>query len=466
MKKKHGHNPSGESFEETEKLSPEEISMLRSEIANADIDRSTLPPHDTSKKANTLRFIKKNRTFVISIVAISILLVATLILVAWIIADINSGKPCTDDFEITLGKETYTLKYKDHMKNGIFYIDLRPIAKYAELTVSGSDKKIKFTASDNTYMQFEDGYDFAKVNGAFVKLGGVATVTADTCLIPFDFLSKSLVSGLLVKLDPETNKVNIQRKFYDTAHTQYSDILFTLEKFTVIEGNPYAPGAGSASTSSGVEPTYPIDVSSYLKYIKAEELILVNKTSSKLGADYVPNDLVSLGDLNIELATGRDFELQRNAAYALEAMLKAMVAEVPEAGDTYVTSAYRSYDYQLSTFEKYVKEHMAEGLSREEAEAKAATYSARPGESEHQTGLCVDLTTISVGGKLNENFENTPAFRWLSQNAHLYGFILRYPKDKTDVTGYDYEPWHYRFVGREAATEIYEMQGCLEDYIK
>ena len=109
---------------------------------------------------------------------------------------------------------------------------------------------------------------------------------------------------------------------------------------------------------------------------------------------------------------------------------------------------------------------MAEGMTREEAEREASSYSARPGESEHQTGLCLDFTTSKMGGQLNESFEKTDAFKWLSQNAYKYGFILRYPKDKVALTGYDYEPWHYRFVGRQAASEMREYGQCLEEYLE
>jgi LAS superfamily LD-carboxypeptidase LdcB len=144
-----------------------------------------------------------------------------------------------------------------------------------------------------------------------------------------------------------------------------------------------------------------------------------------------------------------------------------MMLEMEQAGvdDVFVTSSYRSYSYQKGLYEGYVNKHMAEGMSREDAEVAASRYSARAGESEHQTGLCLDFTTDSIGGSVDEDFEGTSAFAWLSQNAYRFGFILRYPADKVAVTEYDYEPWHYRFVGRAAATEIYFGSLCLEEYL-
>ena len=91
------------------------------------------------------------------------------------------------------------------------------------------------------------------------------------------------------------------------------------------------------------------------------------------------------------------------------------------------------------------------------------SYSAEPGTSEHQTGLCLDFVTSTA--MLDLTFQSTKAFAWLSQNAYRFGFILRYPADKTAVTGYSYEPWHYRFVGREAATEIHLRNLTLEELL-
>ena len=121
-------------------------------------------------------------------------------------------------------------------------------------------------------------------------------------------------------------------------------------------------------------------------------------------------------------------KLCRDAASALQAMFTAMTAADPAiTNGLYVTSSYRTYAYQEALYNLYVKRNMDAGMTREEAEADAARTSARPGESEHQTGLCFDFLTN--GGSLDRSFENTRAFAWLRANAHLYGFILRYPED-------------------------------------
>ena len=114
----------------------------------------------------------------------------------------------------------------------------------------------------------------------------------------------------------------------------------------------------------------------------------------------------------------------------------------------------------------YIKENYTDKeltqLTREDAERVANYYSARPGESEHHTGLCFDLYSLTEKDFLSEN---TAAYKWLEQNAYRFGFILRYTKNKTDITGYMFEPWHYRYVGRDAAKEIWEKNLTLEEYL-
>lgn len=115
-------------------------------------------------------------------------------------------------------------------------------------------------------------------------------------------------------------------------------------------------------------------------------------------------------------------------------------------------STYRTYEYQENLYNNYVKK---DGVNN------ADTYSARPGFSEHHTGLAVDVDNIETSYM---NFENTKEFTWMMENAYKYGFILRYPKDKVDITGYMYEPWHYRYVGIEIASYIKENNITYEEY--
>ena len=143
-----------------------------------------------------------------------------------------------------------------------------------------------------------------------------------------------------------------------------------------------------------------------------------------------------------------------------------MFIEMRAAGfdDVSVTSAYRSYARQKELFASYTNQEMAKNpaLTREQAEAIVVTYSNRPGTSEHQSGLAADLHNLPAA---DQAFAEKDAYKWLSENAWKFGFIERYPKNKTEITGVSFEPWHYRFVGRYHALRIKQSGMCLEEYI-
>ena len=145
--------------------------------------------------------------------------------------------------------------------------------------------------------------------------------------------------------------------------------------------------------------------------------------------------------------------------------LKAMLADCKAAGLTpYICSAYRTWDDQVYLFDKKVKSFTDKGYSEEEAKILAAKETAVPGTSEHQLGLAVDILCTSRPW-LDEGQAQTETQKWLMANCHKYGFILRYPKGTTPITGIIYEPWHYRYVGVEIATEIMTRGITLEEYL-
>ncbi len=200
------------------------------------------------------------------------------------------------------------------------------------------------------------------------------------------------------------------------------------------------------------------DLSSYEKYLDPEDkdayLILVNP-DHPLGETYKPADLVYIADSR----EGRKDQLRLYAAKSLEAFIK----EARANGCKRITSvsAYRPYNTQKYIFDTDVEKLMQQGYSKEEATAIERKDTAYPGESEHQSGLAVDV--LDDDSSLYE-FESTYEARWLAENAWKFGFILRYPKDKEEITTYVYEPWHFRYVGRYHAKRIYDMGMCLEEY--
>ena len=146
---------------------------------------------------------------------------------------------------------------------------------------------------------------------------------------------------------------------------------------------------------------------------------------------------------------------------------KKMIADARSKDNVRIIalSAYRDYDYQMELFENKVQRLQQEkGYSVGKAREEAKTVVAYPGTSEHQLGLALDLVDARHV-KLDESQENTAAYKWLYEHCAEYGFIVRYPNEKTDITGIIYEPWHFRYVGVEAATYIMEHNITLEEYL-
>ncbi|MDO4553258.1 MAG: M15 family metallopeptidase, partial [Bacillota bacterium] len=181
-------------------------------------------------------------------------------------------------------------------------------------------------------------------------------------------------------------------------------------------------------------------------------LLLVNK-QHPLSPDYRPEDLTSIK----YYAADRSESGRYMRAEAAEAFHRLVETAAAEEGYTIVmTTAYRSYSFQKILWDNYVAQ---------DGEALASTYSARPGTSEHQTGLAVDVSSPSVNYRLTREYGETAEGAWLRENAHRFGFIIRFPQGKEEITGYNYEPWHLRYVGEEAAAEIYEQGITLEEYL-
>ena len=156
------------------------------------------------------------------------------------------------------------------------------------------------------------------------------------------------------------------------------------------------------------------------------------------------------------------YEMDKRAAPAMREMIQAAKEDGVEL---MLCSAYRSVEKQQQLFDRSQQAYMAQGMSEEEAYAKTATETAIPGTSEHQTGLAADIVTPTYQ-MLDAGFADTPAGQWLSEHAAEYGFVLRYPQDKQEVTGIIYESWHYRFVGKTHAKLMKESGLCLEEYLQ
>lgn len=196
---------------------------------------------------------------------------------------------------------------------------------------------------------------------------------------------------------------------------------------------------------------------------KAGGLLMLANKDNVLPESYVPT--FAKVPASYYISSAKDTRFDERAAPYLEKFIDAARA----AGyNVDIISGYRTYQYQQDNYTRHVKQLEAKGETASQAQADAANLVAPPGTSEHETGLAADIVTSDWYKKnpdLTSDFDKTPAFAWMYSHCADYGFILRYPKDKVSVTKYEYEPWHYRFVGIQNAKIIMQKKICLEEFV-
>ena len=215
------------------------------------------------------------------------------------------------------------------------------------------------------------------------------------------------------------------------------------------QGSEEQPGQGL----EGYPPTGDEDREQALLEAKEKGLLILVNKEHPVDQSYKPDDLTAVKYYVPDRAESTRY-MRAEAAEAFRRLVEAAAAEGLEIK---MTTAYRSYDFQKILFDNYVAK---------EGEKKANTYSAKPGQSEHQTGLATDVSSPSVDWQLSNDYGNTAEGKWLADNAYRFGFILRFPKGKEDITGYQYEPWHIRYVGLTAAREIHDYDLTLEEFLQ
>ena len=387
------------------------------------------------------------------------------------------------------GKEVRAGEVTDCIVNGTPFLCFNDLSDYLGMAESGGAEGLKFlfrsdsgTAADSSgtgneeYVIFPTGTKEANVNGQLISIDGMNRMIGEEALVSTDFLTEYM-QGLSVVYDKDKLTVKVARIQDEENSTEdetvYLPVSFTLKSIESMEnipdssaGTPVDP-SGEAGTAGETEPEYELnfvnDLSEYEKYMNPEDrdayLTLVN-TTHLLDESYTPSDLVDCK------YTARGKSTQQIRLYASKA-LEALMMEMQAAGyyNMAVYSGFRSYSYQNILFTQYTSNEMAANpsLSQAEAEKIVLTYSTRPGTSEHQTGLAVDMDTL---GTFTTDFQYEPEYQWLSENAWKFGFILRFPADKTDITTIQFEPWHYRYVGRYHAKKIHDSGMCLEEYVE
>ncbi len=345
--------------------------------------------------------------------------------------------------------------------NRVVYINMTELSELCSFTVSGTKASLRFTADAGEYAEFTIGSVSAKVNGDIINMEGAALIRENESVwVPLSF-GESFIVGMTFEKNEEKKTVKILRNQIPESSDdapEYEPVTFKIKGSQTIDSVGEDPYVGEM-----IDLGFVNDLSEYEQYMNPEDrdayLILVNKTNT-ITSDYAPENLISIVNVRND---GRKEQMVECAEKALE----ALYIEMKSAGykDVSVMSGYRSYNKQVSLFSTYLQREMSRDPSLSEAEAKeiVLTYSAFPGTSEHHTGLCCDMHNLPSA---DVSFANKEAYTWLKENCHKFGFIIRYPEDKTEITGYSFEPWHYRFVGRYHATRMYQLGMCLEEYVE
>lgn len=432
------------------------------------------------KKEKKMRRRRARKIFcgraVITLVVFAILLGLTSVVLALHFTSKPDGAPSAVTY--TYGGKTVREVSRDTaLRGGKLYVCFNDVADYLGLHVTGDVDSMKFifpaedtVETGSAGVGSEDCVVFMAdsrtviVNSRSITVPAESFIYGESVWVSAEFLAE-FVDGLDVSLKGDT--VATARKVDEEKSTEdevvYLEVSLKLKSEEEIPPVTEEEGNGSASLPDE-KVEFTTDLSAYEQYMNPENaddyLILVNNTST-LDASYAPGDLVNIVNTRQD---GRETQLMRECA---EKALEALFIEMYAAGytDVSVTSGYRAYSTQEYLHNTYIANEMASdpSLTWEQAKAIVLTYSAEPGTSEHQTGLCVDMHNLPSA---TSAFANEEAYIWLCDNAWKFGFILRFPEGKSEVMGgITYEPWHWRFVGREHARAIYAGGLCLEEYV-
>ncbi len=390
---------------------------------------------------------------------VAVFFIVLFVLVALVVAFFAFDFFSTDSrgsMNYVIGEAEYKLSGdKAYSDNGYMLVCFDDIATLCGMTVTGSaSSKTYYAEGSEQKIELTEGDRTARINSAEYDMLTAAILRDGKMYVPLDFVRANMYG---IELLLENSTLTVKRGEYNAS----------TKKNPIYEEVTFAGGidteVGTPDDTSKVAPKYDFvaDLSDYEQYMCPEDtdafLILVNRQNT-INGEYVPENLVPISNVRQD---GRSESMVETAEKALQ----ALYIEMRAAGytDVSVTSGYRSYNKQVSLYNTYTQREMSEGgISREEAEKIVDTYSARPGTSEHQTGLCCDMHNL---GSASQRFAEEEAYTWLINNCYKFGFVLRFPKGKEDITGYSFEPWHYRFVGRYHASEMHRLDMCLEEYV-
>lgn len=417
----------------------------------------------------------------------------------------------TRGFTYTVCGKTRRLDRDEVMVGDIPYLDLTEIAELLEIGISGTTEELIFETPDGECAAITPGRLTAVVNGNPVMLEGAPRRDEDTSHIwvPLSFVCDYIlgIDASLEEVERRGSKalvITIERVPDPDAFGEAGVLMspaFTLKAATPAERISISDAPDTSLPPAESAPNYEFlaDLSGYERYMsptmpERDEYLLQVNDSVRLGYSYTPAALTTIS-ASAAQDTVAPPTLSLYAARALEAMiLEGRAAGYPELA---AARGYTSYEDAAAQFDGYLsternfsslfyaatgkrfsdrayaalgQEYLNENyiskkiytLSLADARRVVLTYATEPGCDEHQSGLAVDLCDTSPAAAA---FADSRVYSWLCENAHKFGFILRYPADKTDKTGHAAEPWHFRYVGRYHAERMYSSGLCLEEYL-
>ncbi len=359
------------------------------------------------------------------------------------------------DDEQTISSFNKKYKLSDVSKFGTYFVSLDDISELLGMRYIGDYGNISLISkTGNEYIRFTVGSHNCVINGTNCKMDASAYENRNEVFVPADVFVQ-YYSGVSAEFDKEKMILNIGYSKSSGTHFAVREVTKLIEIFD--ENEDEANGKNGVSLT---ECSFISDLSQYEKYMNPHEcgiyISLVND-AHPLSPTYVPPNLTQISDSNIQ----KSVSLCLYAAKSLEALLKEARAE--GINTLTVTEAYKDYASMNSEFSALVTKEMNNNpeLSKEEAEANVLMYAKRPGASEFQTGLSC---TVLNYGKNENDFIGTEEAAWLAENCWKFGFVLRYPEDKTEITGEDFSASRFRYVGRFHAENMKNRGMCLEEY--
>lgn len=472
-------------------LTPEEMARRKAMMARRKAETEKRAQAEKEKKKQKRRDIRSQILAVVMILCVVMLLVG----VGYLVVKKVLQRRAQD-----YGEHSFQLEQKVRMEGNVPLLNMTELAERLNLVVIGDSQRMRFiltkqaTGSEDTQeCVFENQNTHAKVNETEVQLIAPAYITSGQCWVPLDFINAHM-QGLSAEMTSSNYPVLKHETAKDDGGVEYevylslsAERLCALPEDATFEVTSTPDPMTEPPTTTAPETTLPpetqdpdleiINSVTFSQNLSAYEsamnpqgeqrdayLVLINRESTVDGS-YAPTNLVKINtDYTYE---GRTVEMNETAAKAMEAMFKELYGNGFKK--MHITSGYRTYEYQVKLYNTYVNNEIdnakkqGKTISRAQAEAIVDTYSAKAGTSEHQSGLCADMHNLSSA---NVKFAKEKEYEWLCQNAWKFGFILRFPETKEEITGYGFEPWHFRFVGRYHAYKIWSQGLCLEEYLQ